>query len=285
MTAPVLRPSRPEDLPALQEIYQEAFGDPEDYTRMYFQSNLFTQGGALVLEADGAVQSAFHRLAGPSLEGRPLTYLYALGTRAAARGKGYGAAVVSACFRQGLEQGAPGCLCPASPSLHVWYREKAGAEPLFSVREDYLSAASVPSPPDGWRCTPVEGRSYARLRELLLSGKPHVSFPDRFWDWQELSCRYSGGALALLDCGALVGAAIVQREDEETLSVKELLLPEADMGAAAKLLAHYFGAKRAYIRSPLFWRGMGGKARPFVVGRLPEGEAIPPEAWWGPVFD
>ena len=90
---------------------------------------------------------------------------------------------------------------------------------------------------------------------------------------------------------ALLGLPLTNAEREwltsrlETLSVKELLLPEADMGAAAKLLAHYFGAKRAYIRSPLFWRGMGGKARPFVVGRLPEGEAIPPEAWWGPVFD
>ena len=280
-----LRSAVPEDLDALKAVYREAFGDPEPYINRYFSSALFQEGQVMVLEAEGHIQAAFHCLSGPSLSGRPLTYLYALGTRTAARGRGYGAAVVRACAQTALEQGAPACLCPASPSLHRWYAEKAGAKPLFSIRESFFAWVSPPAVPADWHCTALDSQNYIRLRELLLAGQPHVSFPARFWDWQSQCCRDSGGGLLLLTLGDRVGAAIVQRESPDELRLKELLLPEGEPREAAALLSHHFGARRAAVRSPLFFPGADGEARPFIVGFLPTGEMVPKEAWWGPVFD
>lgn len=280
-----LRPAVPEDLDALKAVYREAFGDPEPYIDRYFCSPLFQESRVMVLEVENQVQAAFHCLSGPTLSGRPLTYLYALGTRTAARRQGYGSTVVRACAQAALEQNAPACLCPASPSLHHWYAEKAGAKPLFSIRESFFAWVSPPAVPADWYCTPLDSKSYLRLRNLLLAGSPHVSFPTRFWDWQEQCCRDSGGGLLLLSLGDRVGAAIVQRENPEELHLKELLLPEGDPQEAAVLLSHHFGARRVTVRSPLFFPGADAKTRPFIVGFLPEDEAVPAEAWWGPVFD
>lgn len=285
MPDPLLRPAVPADLEALKQIYREAFADPEPYIELYFGSELFLSGQVMALEVGGVIQAAFHCLPGPCLSGQPLTYLYALGTRVAARGRGYGTAVVNACIQNALEQSAPACICPASPSLYHWYREKAGAKPCFYVCEDDFAWAKAPAIPSDWHCIPLDGPNYARLRELLLAEYPHVAFPACFWQWQELCCRYFGGKLLLLTLGDRVGAAIVQKDGLEQLAVKELLLPEGEPREAATLLSHHFGPHRISVRTPLFFPDGDGKTRPFVLGCLPEGKTVPEGTWWGPVFD
>ncbi len=280
----VLRPALPAEREAVKQVYREAFGDPESYISLYFGSQLFLQGEVLALEEAGELQSAFHCLRGPQLQGRELTYLYALGTRNTARGKGYGGAVLRACVEKAAKENAPACICPASESLYRWYTEKLGEKPCFFVRETQFNQEELPEPLEDGQCIPVEGRSYARLRELLLGERPHVQFPDRFWDWQELSCRYGAGGLILLDLGGPVGAAIVQQESETAIAVKELLLPEGNVADAVALLCRFFGCETASVRTPVFWEAPG-TVRPFVIACLPEGELFPVDAWWGPVFD
>ena len=151
MSRVLLRPTEPKDLEAVADLWQAAFHDPAATVR-----RLLTEGRLLgcgmLAELEGRPASVMFAFPGLDLGGHDAAYLYALCTRADARGKGFGSAVLNAlaarCFDSGSELVF---LSPADAGLARWYREKLGMAELGGVSDVPLALPGVTP----GQCVPV----------------------------------------------------------------------------------------------------------------------------------
>ena len=292
MNEAILRPSRPGDEAALKKVWAESFHDSMEFLDLFFRKH-YRPGMSTLMECDGEPVSCIFTLSGteyvePGKEPLPCPYVYSLGTLEAYRGRGYGARVIQESVRRGFDEERAQwvALLPAEPSLYVWYSHILGSRTAFWTTEASLYADELPRVLPGHIAYKTDAASYGRLRELLLDKKPHVRYSRELLDWQEQSCRFFGGGMYLLNLDGQVGCAVVEAQDGFT-DIKELLLPEGDIEAAAALIMSVYPAERLRLRTPVFWKKPGiGEDREYVVA-IPknEGEMPSPEAWWGLVFD
>ena len=276
-----LRPSRTEDTPALKALWQTVFGDPPEVVDLYFRL-VYVPGAAAVAERDGRVCGAFHLMEGAMLhrEGgaAKCAYLYALAALPEVRGRGLGAQLTRYASELASARGARfSVLRPANARLDRWYRASCGAIPVFPRR---AVAAQGCQPAEG-RCVPVTPTEYAALRESLLAGTPHVSFPVSHLALQSEFSALSGGGLVRLEVDGAAGCAVAERSPEGLL-LRELLLPRGDIQKALHLLMNTFHADAARAHLPPFWPAPASEPAPGLL-LLPGGAALPgpEEPYWG----
>ena len=276
-----LRPSRTEDTPALKALWQTVFGDPPEVIDRYFHL-VYTPGAAAVAERDGRVCGAFHLMEGSILhrEGgaEKCAYLYALAALPEVRGEGLGARLTRYASELASARGAQfSVLRPANARLDRWYRASCGAIPVFPR---YTLAAQGRRPTEG-RCVSVTPAEYAALRESLLDGTPHVSFPVSHLALQSEFSALSGGGLVRVEVDGAVGCAVAERSPEGLL-LRELLFPSGDMQRALHLLMNTFHADAARALLPPFWPAPASEPAPGLL-LIPGGAALPAlkEAYWG----
>ena len=146
---------------------------------------------------------------------------------------------------------------PAEPSLYKYFAT-TGFEPTFSTRKVELLREMVARPGEGDTITPVSPAQYNALREQMLGGNFRVTYSEALIAYQQGLSRMERGDLFHLTVSGKEGLAAAEYLDEDTVLVKELLLPHAAQAGGAALLAQRMPARRYHLRTPPFWDGLTG---------------------------
>ena len=228
-----VRPSVPEDVPALRGLWKLAFGDSDAYLDNYFQT-AYWPDHMLVLEEDGAVRSmAAWFDTNFCVPGRGMywtAYLYAVATHPACRGRGFSGQLLAWADRFLRELGLSAVsTVPAEPSLHNFFgangfRECFIHDQLVGWREEF--PGTPPPPPSSLTLEPLEPGQYGGRREPLLQDIPHIIYPDYALAYQAGCCQLSGGGLYQVPTEQGSVLLCLERADNGTAVIKELLGPK-----------------------------------------------------------
>ena len=165
MNRPVCRPAERPDFPALRNLWQEAFGDPEEITNQFFDL-AFARDRSLILEVEGAPAAGLYWL--PASFGiRRVAYLYAVAVSRAFRGQGFGSLLIQRACDIMESQGYEGVLLSPSEEGLFWFYGRLGFIPCCKKRRFCdLPVGTVLSPGE------YESRRQAFLQpeDAVLSG-------------------------------------------------------------------------------------------------------------------
>lgn len=255
-----IRPARPEEIPRQKELWKLAFGDDDAYIDYFYAHSEESQ--VLLLLENGVVWTmvALFPMTVTLPQGETLSsaYIYALATHPDARKKGFGRFILNYVDYY-LQESGKDCvtIVPAEPSLYRYFAT-TGFEPTCSTRKVELLQSMVDPPADGDCIAPVSPADYAALRERLLSGSFRVTYGESLLAYQQGLSQMERGDLFRLTVAGKEGLAAAEYLDEDTVLVKELLLPPAAQAGGAALLADRMPARRYHLRTPPFWDGLAG---------------------------
>lgn len=280
MTEYILRDWTPADIPALKQLWITCFEDSEELVDDFF-ARFLHPGCCVAAELGGIIVSAMYILPIRNVSaGRRKNYsagyTYALATLPAYRNRGIGTAVYLACCRKVHETAALACVLPAERSLYPFYRSASGAQPVSFVREARFTREGLKAIPPA-RAVRFPGERYGALRENLLTGYPHATFDEEYYEWME---QY-GIEFFLLEHG--LAAAEVSGGQ---CRIRELLVPEGDPLAAAAAVARWCPAEEYILHTPVFFDGPGEETPYMLASFDPEVPiTIPDDLWWGFGFE
>ena len=255
-----IRPARPEEIPRQKELWKLAFGDQDADIDYFFAHGDLSQ--VLVLLEDGEVWSMCAlfptTLVLPEGESAPAAYIYAMATHPEARKRGYGRFLLHYIDFYLQEKGM-GCVAivPSEPSLHKFFAA-AGMVECFSLRKAELLPDMIAAPAPEDRLEPASPEEYHRLREALLAGSLHISYGPGLIAYQQGLSQMAGAGIYRLTVGGETGVAAAEHLDDESVWVKELLLPERALSGGAALLAAALPARRYHFRTPPQGEGLPG---------------------------
>ena len=226
----VLRPLLNEDKNQIISLWNLSFGDSEDFIADMLEAGALLSTG-VAAEDNGKILSCMFAFDGLECGGRKFSYLYALCTHPAARGKGFGRAVCRYAADMAYARGADcAVLRPGSEALERWYGKVLGAKPLCRSGFDRVVVEKF-SPISAEEISPAEYISFRR--------GPWQASPELL---RAQSCvhRHFGGAF--LRVGDDVLCAEMQNNK---LYIRELSAsaPQISMSAAAA----FFGAEEVYL--------------------------------------
>lgn len=190
-----IREYTPADLPALTQLWVDAFNVSELFVQEFYRL-LPEAGTCLVLEEDGCAVAMTSVIDDLYLEYRTgkaperCAYLYGIAVSEAFRGKGYGQKITAEARRLSLARNADVvALTPASESLFSFYAAHTGFRPAL-CRERRETAAG-----EFCRLRETDPDEYSVLRERLLSGTDHLRFSASAARILHMLCRQYGGGL------------------------------------------------------------------------------------------
>lgn len=232
------------DLPALNQLWQMAFGDPPELIGAFY--NRFPpETAAWVVETAGQAVTAAHLLdgrlhtAGGSVI--PCAYVYAVSTDPAQQGHGYASALMRHFAADADVSASVLYTLPAEASLYAWYRSVMGT--TQTARGEWLHIAQQTEAEPLPVVTQVSAPEYAALREQALRGRTHVELSAALLAFQADLCNMCGGALVRIGSGC----GTVER-DEDRLRIKELL--GTNVHSAIQALLTAFHAREAHLCVP-----------------------------------
>lgn len=240
-----------EHLDGLRRLWQEAFGDSDDFLDEFFARG-FAPDRCRCVTLDGEVVAALYWF-DCRLDGRPLAYLYAVATAKNHRGKGLCRSLVENTNAHLKELGYSGILLVPAEGLEALY-EKAGYVPCTRIREFSCSAAAEKAD-----LRELDAGEFAQLRREYLPSDG-VEQPDM--EFFHVLARFYAGADFLV---------AVSREENAFFAPE--LLGNAD--AAPEILAA-LGANSGTFRTP-------GEEKPFAMYHPLTGAAMP--GYFGLAFD
>lgn len=276
----------PDQLPQLRALWQEAFGDSEDYMNLYFNRR-FEPTETYILQEDGKVASmmtAMHvslwAADGHTLDGR---YIYAVATKKSCRRKGY-AKMLDRFMAETLQKDGTDftCLVPAEDSLHRFYTAQ-GYKETFSRYTGIVNRAAYPNKIDIRHC-PFTLFSAMRTHFLrqVTAKKTALFHPERelYYIYEELHAC-DGLAVVFTEEGTLRYAVLTLPQDDDKLVLRET---DSDPLYAANILMHHFGRPKALIQHPFPF--LGGKAVPYGMGRRLDNPSAPlPDGYMALMLD
>lgn len=131
-----------EELPQLMALFSECFPGEEAFAGWFFQ-RIWQAQNTLVYRANGEIEAMLQLLPVTFVQGSRAfggEYVYAVGTKTTARGKGYAAALLEAARIETLKRGKDALiLIPAEPSLFDYYA-RFGYRAAFYLKETEVSA-------------------------------------------------------------------------------------------------------------------------------------------------
>ncbi len=257
-----LRLARPEELDRQKELWRLAFGDGGAYIDHYF-SRLSEMGGEMVVLLDDDVLCSMVGLlpvevALPDGTVLPSAYIYALATHPDARGKGHASTVLKYVDFYLQEKGLK-CvtIVPAEVSLHRFF-ESNGFLECFSTRKcellDHMMGKADPAD----SLVPVSHEEYGQLRESLLEGSFHVRYPQGLLAYQQGVSHMMNCHLYRMEVDGVTGCAAGELLNDDTLLLKEFLVPPQAMKRAVALIGREVPTLRYHIRSTCAWAGPQG---------------------------
>lgn len=268
----MIRPATPADRPALMALWQDCFGDGEDYLTAYFK-NHFRPQETLVGEEDGGEAGTLASMVtllpltlrspdGGAWRGR---YVYAVGTASSHRRHGWSSRILAAADAQTRERGEDFLLLvPAQAHLIPFY-EKRGYRVAFHQHQecfDFPHGFPQGLPP----LTPGSLPPCRPLRDAAFGAAALYGAWDGGMLAQiEAEVRFFGGGVhtfppAAPDSSSNPGYAVAVPA-EDTLLIKELLPAGHPPELLAAALCRAYGLKKARLRC--------GPAAPGQLGEWP----------------
>lgn len=242
-------------VPQLRTLWQDAFGDPEDFLDLFFTFGFSPECCRCVFQEDTPVAAAYWFDC--RLEGRKIAYLYAVATHSSQRGRGLCRMLMEDIRRVLAEQGyCAAVLVPQSDGLRQMYR-RMGYRDAGSHRELSCTAATVPV-----SLHTIDSAEFARRRQELLPKGSVLQEGRNLAFLSNLVAFYAGE-------GFLMAAS----REGKTLTVPEFL---GDSALCPGILCS-LGCETGVFRSP------GGNT-PFAMV-LPLQEGVPEIAYFGFAFD
>ena len=252
MQTETLRLSRPEDIPALRELWYLAFGDDGAYVDNFFKT-YYRPDRMLVLEAEGGVRAMTAwfdtQFAVPGRGEYRAAYLYAVATHPDWRSRGLSGRLLAWAddYFRSLDIPAVTTV-PAQPSLHNFFGAN-GFKECFRHFEGTLTPGELPpaGEPVFRRAAPAE---YGRVREALLSDIPHIAFPEDALRYQEGCCALGTGGLFVGDTAAGPVCLCAEEAGDGLVILKEYLGSPAARRLALADLVRTVPAQRWLVRGP-----------------------------------
>ena len=277
------------DIPALHSIWESAFGEGDfnDFFEFYFKPEL-----CIVAECEGSPAGAgylvpFGDLICSGLK-VPCAMIYAVAVLPAFRNLGLGESVVRGLIAHGKSSGYPAIvLCPSSDSLFSYYSERSDLRDWFFTVEQHLT--EIRTSENAARLNRFSAEDYRNLRETLLSGTPHIATCRDAFLFQDILCMHDGGGLFTTATTGGDACAVVERQPDGAVWVKELLAPVGCDSEALSSVAAEFPAASYLIRTPSTpARPRPGNRRFGMISASPEltesaGTLALP--WYGLAFD
>ena len=146
--------------PALQALWQEAFGDPQSFIDSFF-STAFSPERCLCVTRQDAVMAAAYWL-DCHFDGRKAAYVYAVATAKAHRGQGHCRQLMAALHQHLACRGYTGViLVPGAPGLRAMYggmgyRNMGGMDEIFAVSGSHTKLQEI------------DAQEFAALRRAYL---------------------------------------------------------------------------------------------------------------------
>lgn len=144
------------DIPALRQLWQEAFGDTDAYLDSFF-SLAFATERALLVREDGGVLAALYWL-DCSWEGKKIAYVYAVATSKQHRGKGLCTALMAELHNRVDRT----ILVPADDGLRTFY-SRMGYRNFGGMEESTFFSGST-----AVQIEKLTAESYALKRKALI---------------------------------------------------------------------------------------------------------------------
>ena len=239
----------------LQKLWQEAFGDSQDFIDLFFAAG-YSPKRCHFIEDNGVPVSALYWF-DCALEGHKIAYIYGVATLKSHRGKGLAGQLLQETQDLLRRQGYAGeVLVPHGESLFDFYR-RFGFETAVTAREFSCEAGN--SPADIREITPEE---YNALRSEFLP-RGGIALKEDMLRFLQTYCKFYAGADFLLICEGL----------PDGLWAQELL---GNTQAAPGILKA-LGFAEGRFRTP-------GNDRNFAMW-LPLEENCPKPGWFGPALD
>lgn len=185
---------RPEELPGLKKLWQEAFGDSEEFLEAFFRTG-FRPDRCLCVTEWGRVSAALYWF-DCRLEGQKLAYVYAVATAEASRGRGLCRELMGQTHEILRNRGyAAAVLVPGDKGLFRMY-EKMGYRRCCGIDEKVISAGQIPE-----ELHPATPEDYEARRRALLPPGGVVQDLETI-RVLAISCRlYAGEDYVLTDAG------------------------------------------------------------------------------------
>ncbi len=207
---------RQEQLPQLRGLWQEAFGDEDDYLDLFFY-NVFSPDRCRCVIVDGQVAAALYWL-DCRLDGRPIAYLYAIATKKTQQNRGFCASLMEDTHAHLKRLGYAGAiLVPGEPALFRMY-DKMGYRICSGIGEKTCAAGGDPLP-----LRSIDAAEYARLRREKLPAGGVVQEGENLIFLENLVKFYAGEDVLFCAC-----------MEKRKLHVPELL---GDVSKAPRILA------------------------------------------------
>ena len=227
-----------QDIPALRQLWQEAFGDDDAFLDRFFATG-YSENRCRVVMRSGNAAAALYWF-DCQWNGKKLAYLYAVATAKAFQGQGLCRFLMEDTHQQLAKQGYAGTiLVPGSDGLRRMY-EKLGYTTATTLREFTRKAGAEAFP-----VTEISRAEYARLRAVLLP---------------EGGIAQEGAGLAFLETYASFYAGkaclLCAVKDGQKVFVPEFLGDEAHIPG----ILRYLNCKEGTIRTP-------GEEKPFAMYR------------------
>lgn len=283
MQMETLRFSRPEDIPALRELWSLAFGDDGAYLDNFFDA-YYRPERVLVLEEDGLVRSmtAWFDTAFvvPGRGEYRAAYLYAVATHPDCRGRGLAAKLLAGADSYFRALAIPAVTTvPAEPSLHNFFGAN-GFRECFVLRQGKLEPGEIPALKGESALRPAPPARYGAVREELLGDLPHIAYPEDALTYQAGCCALSGGGLYVGDTQAGPVCLCAEGAGDGLVVVKEFLGVPAARRLALPSLPQAAPAERWQVRTPL--PGSAQASEEWKFGMLKWLDSQAEKAWnWG----
>lgn len=239
---------RPHDgcVPALKQLWQQAFGDPEAFTDGFFRTG-FSPERCRCVFLDGTVAAALYWFDGQWREKR-IAYLYAIATDRQFRNRGLCQALMEDTHTHLKKLGYAGAaLVPADRALFSFY-EKASYRPFCPMQKLQITAGAPVC------IRPINPAEYAKLRRAYLPENGIVQ-EGQTLSFLESYTRFYAGEGFICCCA----------REEDTVHFQEYLGDPAQLPGTVGAL----GRKQGTVR-------LRGGSEPFAMYRsLTEDTASP----------
>ncbi len=245
-----------EHIPALWTLWQEAFGDTEEFLTT-FERTAFSVDRCRCAFENGRLIAALYWFHCTHGEDR-IAYLYAIATAKSHRGRGVCRLLMENTHRHLRALGYEGTvLVPGSKELFDFYA-RLGYRICSYITELHCSASE-----DGTSLCQIDTEEYARRRRALLPPNGIVQENENLDFLQEQTILYTGE-----------GILLAAQKTNGTLYSPELL----GNPAAAPAIVRGLGCTEGVFRIP-------GDEKPFAMYRSLKGETAVPSFYFGLAFD